>query len=112
MPKTVAVYGSYKTKVPMKQRYWKWVYHRKGKKKGQRWYKRRFWIYPKGRTKTVIKKGRYEFIGEGKDLYKAIVKAHEYMPKDHYVVVSATDFLEDPEEYGVEGEWIDFEVES
>ena len=97
----------------MKQRYWKWVYHRKGKKKGQRWYKRRFWIFPKGRTKTVIRKGRYEFSGEGKALYKAIVTATEYVPKKSHVVVSALDFIENPEDYGdEEGEWLNFDVTS
>ena len=113
MPKTVAVYGTYKTKVPMKQRYWKWVYHRKGEKAGQRWYKRRFWVFPKNRFKTVIRKGRYEFSGDGKALYKAIVTATEYVPNKSHVVVSALDFIENPEDYGDnEGDWIDFDVES
>jgi len=34
MVKSVALYGTFKKKVPMKQRYWKWVYHRKGSKAG------------------------------------------------------------------------------
>jgi hypothetical protein len=56
-------------------------------------------------------KGRYEFHGRGKDLYKAVLKAHEIMPKG-FVDVSAEEFLKHPEKYGSEGEWIDREVES
>ena len=56
-------------------------------------------------------KGRYEFYGKGRDLYKAVVKAHQLMPKG-FVDVSAKEFLEHPESYGFEGSWIDKEVES
>lgn len=55
--------------------------------------------------KTVEMKGRYEFHGKGKDLYKAIVKAHEIVPKG-FVDVSAEEFLKNPEKYGFEGSWI------
>ena len=55
--------------------------------------------------------GRYEFWGKGKDLYKAVVKAQEYVPKK-FVNVSAEKFVAHPENYGHPGEWIDKEVES
>lgn len=99
--KKIAVYGSYKVKVPVKQRYWK------KRKDGIR---QRYWIKTK-RMKTVEMSGRYEFYGKGKDLYKAVVKAHQFMPKG-FVDVSAEKFLKYPERYGSEGEWIEREIES
>ena len=101
MVKKIAVYGSYEAKVPSKQRYW--VKRRDGIR--QRYWKRT------GRTKTVKGKGRYEFHGKGKELYKAVVKAHQVMPKG-FVDVSAEEFLKHPEKYGSEGQWIDREIES
>ena len=112
MVKKIAVYGTYKTtkKVLVPQRYWKWIFHNKGTLAGKKWYKRRVWKKAK-RLKKVVGKGRYEFHGSGKDLYKAVLKAQSYMSKG-YVDVSAKKFVECPEEYGFEGEWIDREVES
>lgn len=110
MTKKVAVYGSYECKVPVRQRYKKWVYHRKGKVKGEKWYKRRVWRKTK-RTKKVEASGRYEFYGKGRELYEAIKKAHELMPKG-FIDISAEKFLDRPEKYGVKGEWIEREVES
>jgi hypothetical protein len=101
MAKKIAVYGSYEAKVHVKQRYWKI------RKDGIR---QRYWKTTK-RTKTVEASGRYEFHGKGRELYKAVVKAHEFMPKG-FQTVSAEKFLEHPETYGLEGEWIDREVES
>ncbi len=43
--------------------------------------------------------------------YSASLLAHKFMPKG-YVKVSAAEFVENPEEYGYVGEWIDREVES
>ena len=43
MAKKIAVYGVYEEKVPVRQRYKKWVYPRKGPKAGQKWYKKRVW---------------------------------------------------------------------
>ena len=43
--------------------------------------------------------------------FKAVVKAHQVMPKG-YVDVSAEKFIEHPERYGLEGEWLDREIES
>jgi len=101
MVKKIAVYGSFEAKIPSRQRYWI------KRKDGVR---QRYWKLT-GRKKTVESKGRYEFHGKGKDLYKAVIKAHEIMPKG-FVDVSAEEFLKHPEKYGFEGEWIDREVES
>lgn len=96
MSKKIAVYGSYEAKVPVRQRFWK------RRKDGIR---QRYWKKTK-RTKKVVMSGRYEFHGKGKDLYRAIVGAHRFVPKD-FVDVSAEKFLEHPEKYGYEGEWIE-----
>ena len=99
--KAVAIYGSYKIRVPVRQRFW--VRRKDG-------FFQRYWKKTK-RMKTVEASGRYEFIGKGKDLYKAVIKAHSFMPKG-FVTVSARKFVENPEKYGLEGEWIEREVES
>lgn len=99
MVKKIAVYGSYKAKTPVKQRYW--IKRRDG-------IRQRYWKRTKLK-KTVEMKGRYEFHGNGKDLYKAVVKAHKFVPKG-YVDVSAEEFLENPEKYGTEGYWIEKEI--
>lgn len=39
------------------------------------------------------------------------MKAHKFMPKG-FQTVSAEKFVENPERYGLEGEWIEREVES
>ena len=101
MAKKIAVYGSFKVKAPLKQRYW--IKRSDGIR--QRYWKRTT------RTKIVESKGRYEFSGKGKDLYNAVIKAHKIMPKG-FVDVSAEEFLKHPEKYSFEGEWIDREIES
>ena len=74
----VAVYGTYEAKVPVRQRYWKL----RSDGVTQRYWKKT------GRTKKVVMSGRYEFSGSGKDLYKAIVKAHDIVPKGYVRVLS------------------------
>jgi len=101
MTKKIAVYGNFETKVPVRQRYWK------RRKDG---IKQRYWKKTK-RLKKVLQKGRYEFHGQGRNLYKAVVKAHQVMPSG-FVDVSAEEFLKNPEKYGSEGSWIEAEVES
>jgi len=101
MVKQIAVYGSYRAKVPVRQRYWK---------KRADGVQQRYWKQTK-RKKTVEAKGRYEFSGKGKDLYRAVVKAHKIVPKG-FVIVSAEKFVEQPERYGCPGEWIEKEVVS
>jgi len=108
--KKIAIYGAYMTYEPVRQRYWKWAYHRTGPKAGEKWYKKRVWKKT-SRMKKVVGKGRYEFHGRGKDLFSAVVEAHHTMPRG-YVDVPAEEFLKHPEEYGVEGYWIDKEVVS
>jgi hypothetical protein len=110
LTKKIAVYGTYETKIPVHQRYWKWIYYRIGPKAGQKWYKRRVWKKTT-RMKKAVMSGRYEFHGKGRDLYKAVILAQRYMPKG-FVDVAAEKFLEYPERYGVEGHWIEREVES
>lgn len=115
MAKKIAVYGTYTTteEVTVRQRYWKcrkaYSYTRKGKTVHVPEGKQRYWKTVE-RPMKVEKKGRYEFSGKGKDLYKAVVKAHRIVPIG-YVTVKAEDFLESPEDYGVEGEWIDRDIE-
>lgn len=99
MVKKIAVYGSYKVKTPVKQRYW--IKRKDG-------IRQRYWKRTKLK-KTVEMKGRYEFSGKGKDLYKAVVKAHEIVPKG-FVDVSAEEFLKHPEKYGSEGYWIEKDI--
>jgi len=101
MARKIAVYGSYKTKAPVKQRYWKL------REDG---FKQRYWKVT-SRLKTVESSGRFEFKGKGKDLYKAVVKAQHILPRG-FVDVSAEKFLEEPFKYGFEGEWIEREVKS
>lgn len=101
MVKKIAVYGSYEAKVPVWQRYW--VLRKDG-------IKQRYWKKTK-RLRTVKASGRYEFYGKGKYLYKAVVKAHRFVPKD-FVTVSAEKFVRHPERYGFEGEWIEKGIES
>ena len=102
MTKKIAVYGSYEAMVPVKQRYWK------RRKDGV---KQRYWKIKHGSFKKVEGKGRYELHGGGRDLYKAVVKAQQYMPKG-FVDVPAETFVDYPKRYGVEGEWVESEVES
>jgi len=100
MVKKIAVYGSYETKIPVKQRYWKKRIDR---------IRQRYWKRTKKLKKTETS-GRYEFYGKGKDLYKAVMKVHRFMPKG-FVTVSAEKFVENPEKYGFEGEWIEKEIQ-
>jgi hypothetical protein len=102
LSKKIAVYGSYVAMIPVKQRYW--IKRVDG-------ITQRYWKIKHGSFKKVEGKGRYEFQGQGRDLYRAVVKAHRVMPKG-YVDVPAEKFVEHPERYGFEGEWIDRDIES
>jgi hypothetical protein len=102
MPKSIAVYGSYIYQAQVKQRYWK---------KRKDGVKQRYWKTKRGVFKKAQGKGRYEFTGQGRDLYRAVITAHHYMPKG-YIEVEARDFLDDPDEYGWPGAWIDREIDS
>ena len=102
MSQRIAVYGTYKAKVPVRQRYWK---------KRRDGIKQRYWKIKRESYKKITGRGRYEFHGKGRDLYKAILTAHRTVPKG-YITVAATKFLNQPEKYGFEGTWIDKEVDS
>lgn len=110
MSKKIAIYGTHVTYEHVRQRYWKWHYHRTGPKAGEKWYKKRVWKKTKA-LKRVEGKGRYEFTGTGKDLYRAVMRAHHKMPRG-YVDVEAEEFLEHPEEYGEEGYWTEKTISS
>jgi len=101
MANKIAVYGTYEARIPVKQRFWK---------RRIDGIKQRYWKNTT-RTKRSEMTGRYEFYGKGKDLYKAVIQAHRVMPKG-YVDVPAEKFLKHPEKYGVEGSWIEKDVES
>ena len=101
MVKKIAVYGTFETTEHVKQRYWK------VRKDG---IKQRYWKKTT-RTKKVVKKGRYEFHGSGKDLYKAVVKAKKIVPKG-YIDIPAKDFLKNPRRYGEKGTWIESDIDS
>ena len=106
MTKKIAIYGRYKAKVPVKQRYWK---------KRIDGVRQRYWKKTKQMKKATIR-GRYELHGTGRTLYKAIalIKGRQLVPKTprRFVDVSAQRFLEHPERYSDEGTWIDLEIES
>ncbi len=101
MVKKIAVYGSYETSEPVKQRYWK---------KRSDGVKQRYWKKTT-RTKTVVEKGRYEFSGTGKELYKAVAQSMKIVSKG-YVDIPARDFIENPRKYGVEGNWVVSDIDS
>lgn len=50
---------------------------------------------------------RYEFSGNGRDLYQAVAQAQRIVPRKRFVTVSAEEFLDDPFTYGTDGFWID-----
>ena len=110
LTKKIAIYGPYVASVPVRQRYVKWVYHRKGGKAGQKWYKRRIWKKTSS-TKKELLKGRYEFHGKGNEIYKAIVTSDNIVPKG-FIDISAKKFLSNPMKYGYEGFWLDRQVTS
>ena len=110
MVKGIAVYGTFVTYEPVRQRYWKWIYHRTGPQAGKRWYKRRVWRTTKA-MKKVVKSGRYEIHGPGRDLYRSVLEAIRRVPRGH-VEVSAEEYLRAPEEYSQEGYWVERQVES
>lgn len=101
MVRRIAVYGTYQAKVPFKQRVWK---------KRIDGIRQRYWKKTK-RRKSVEAKGRYEFTGSGRELYQAVLKAQQVMPKG-FVTVSAKKFLQNPKKYGYSGSWIERDVES
>lgn len=55
---------------------------------------------------------RYDFYGSGRDLYRAIRFAHNFVPKARFVSVSAREFLSHPWRYGEWEFWVDREIES
>ena len=97
------MYGAYQTKRIVRRKQPVWTQRRDGII--QRYHK---WIWVRVITEE---KGRYEFSGRGRDLYHAIRIATKH-PPNGYVDVEASDFIENPLEYSVSGEWIWYEIES
>ena len=97
------MYGAYQVERVIRRKQAVWILRRDGIV--QRYHK---W--------TLIRivaeeRGRYEFYGRGRDLYHAIRIALNH-PPNGYVDVEASDFIENPQEYCVSGEWIWYEIES
>ena len=101
MVKGIAVYGTFVTYEPVRQRYW--IKRKDGVK--QRYWKKT------SRKKKVEKTGRYEFYGPGKELYRSVVEAIHKVPRGH-VEVSTEEFLKAPEEYSQEGYWVERDIVS
>jgi hypothetical protein len=68
MVKKITVYGTYKARVPVKQQVWK-------RRKDAKY--QRYWVLT-SQKKTVEMKGRYEFHGDGKDLYTSRKSSKNY----------------------------------
>lgn len=98
MSNQIAIYGSYLAKIPVKQRYWK---------RRVDGIIQRYWKTIRRMMNAVMKEGRYEIHGQGKELYKAVRLAHLLVPRKRFVTVSAQRFLENPMKYGQEGMWIE-----
>ncbi len=97
------MYGAYQTEKVIRKKVPVYTWRRDGII--QRYHK---WTYIRV---IAEERGRYEFTGRGRDLYQAIRIATE-LPPNGYVDVKALDFIENPREYSVSGEWIWYEIES
>ena len=94
----IAIYGVFVIKNPTRQ---VWVKGRDG-----RLHKRTIgFTIEKGR-------GRFEFYGNSRDLYKAIRLAHNFIPIKQFTIISAHDFVENPAKYAVRGRWIAKQITS
>ena len=109
--KGVSVYGAFETSIPVRQRYWKWAYHRTGPLAGQKWYKRRVWKTTSRMMRAVRTDARFDLWGQGRDLAEAVRRARAWVPFD-YIEVDAKEFIEHPELYGEPGEWVEWRVDS
>jgi len=98
----LAIYGRYEIFVPVIQRYW----IRRRDRVIQRYWKRTRAI------KRIVRTGRYEFYGTGKDIYRAVVLAHRLVPIRRFTVVPAREFLMNREHDGGAGRWLARKVES
>ena len=98
MVKKIAMYGTYRTRIPEKELRWK------TRRDGIR---QRYW-YNTGKIDEVILDGRFEFVGTGRDLYRAVNLAitRYYVPRNQFMVVPADEFLENPMKFSRKGVWI------
>ena len=97
------MYGTYQTEKVVRKKVPVYTWRRDGVI--QRYHK---WTYIRV---VAEERGRYEFSGKGRDLFHAIRIATKH-PPNGYVDVEATDFIENPREYSVSGEWIWYEIAS
>ena len=102
MSKGIAKYGTFITYEPVFQRYW--IRRKDG-------ILQRYWKKTT-RMKKVETTGRFEFRGRGRDLMRAVIESLNRIPRGRHVEVSAEEFLEKPEEYSVEGTWVESRVVS
>jgi len=97
------MYGAYTTEKVIRRKVPVWILRRDG-------INQRYWKWTRIRIVTE-QRGRYEFYGRGRDLYEAIRIATKN-PPNGYVDVEALDFIENPHDYSVSGEWVWYEIES
>ena len=102
MSKGISKYGTFLAFEPVFQRYW--IRRRDG-------IKQRYWKKT-SRLKKVEVTGRFEFQGSGRDLMRAVIESLDRVPIDRHVEVPAKEFIEAPEEYSVEGTWVESRVVS
>jgi hypothetical protein len=120
----VHVYGEFQTKERVRQRYYKKIRKRvlKRRKDGVKQHywinvRQRFWKVTK-RTKKVVREGRFNFSGKGRDLWEAVRAAKHHVPKGKrgakrvYIDAPAKEFLENPDKFSEEGDWIWWKIES
>ena len=104
--KRISVYGRYRVKVKarVKQRFWK---------RRIDGIKQRYWKYA-NRTKWEVRKGRYEFTGSGRELFRAVkIAKGKNNPPRGFVEVSAGEYVENPGLYIEEdAEWLESDEES
>ena len=60
---------------------------------------------------TLIKE-RARARGSGRELMRAVIESLNRIPRGRHVEVSTEEFLEKPEEYSVEGTWVESRVVS
>ena len=100
---SVAMYGTYQTEKVIRRKVPVYTWRRDGVI--QRYHK---WTYIRV---VAEERGRYEFSGKGRDLFRAIIIAMKH-PPNGFVDVDASDFIANPREYSVSGEWIDYVIDS
>ena len=97
------MYGAYQTEEVERRKQAVWILRRDG-------IVQRYWKWTDVQIGRQFR-GRYEFYGRGRDLYEAVRIATKH-PPNKYVDVEAVDFIDNPYDYCVDGEWIWYKIES